>query len=148
MLPQIPHKLGPRSTPCVFLGYHVDHRGFRCLDRSNNHIILSRHMIFDGINFPLLQAPQQNRYPNRHSSMWLPFRPLLHHWWYHQNYLAPPRPQDPPPAPIQVHNPAPTHPMTTRSKSDMHKPVQRLCLHITTVSPLPVSHVQEVKDPY
>jgi transposase InsO family protein len=26
------HKLSPRSTPCVLLGYPADHRGYQCLD--------------------------------------------------------------------------------------------------------------------
>ncbi|GJU32996.1 ribonuclease H-like domain-containing protein [Tanacetum coccineum] len=35
------HKLQPRSTACVFLGYPALHRGYRCLDLSTNKIIIS-----------------------------------------------------------------------------------------------------------
>ncbi|GKA39501.1 ribonuclease H-like domain-containing protein [Tanacetum coccineum] len=46
------HKLQPRSTACVFLGYPALHRGYRCLDLSTNKIIISRHVIFDEDQFP------------------------------------------------------------------------------------------------
>ncbi|GJW81798.1 ribonuclease H-like domain-containing protein [Tanacetum coccineum] len=46
------HKLQPRSTACVFLGYPTLHRGYRCLDLSTNKIIISRHVIFDEDQFP------------------------------------------------------------------------------------------------
>ncbi|KAL4561507.1 hypothetical protein LXL04_033674 [Taraxacum kok-saghyz] len=47
-----PHKLAPRTTPCVFLGYPVQHRGYRCLDLETNKTFISRHVIFDETSFP------------------------------------------------------------------------------------------------
>lgn len=47
-----PHKLAPRSTACVFLGYPSAHKGYRCLDLSTRRIIISRHVIFDEHSFP------------------------------------------------------------------------------------------------
>jgi hypothetical protein len=51
-----PHKLAPRSTRCVFLGYSSDHKGYRCLDLSTNRLIVSRHVIFYD-SFPLAASP-------------------------------------------------------------------------------------------
>lgn len=39
------HKLAPRSTPCLFLGYPTNHKGYRCLDLKTRKIIISRHFI-------------------------------------------------------------------------------------------------------
>ena len=47
-----PHKLAPRSTLCVFLGYSAHHKGYRCLDLSSNRVIVSRHVVFDETSFP------------------------------------------------------------------------------------------------
>ncbi|GKA85619.1 retrotransposon protein, putative, ty1-copia subclass, partial [Tanacetum coccineum] len=46
------HKLEPRATPAIFLGYPTNHRGYRCLDLNTNKIILSRHVTFDETVFP------------------------------------------------------------------------------------------------
>ena len=36
-----------RSKRCVFLGYSLNHQGYRCLDPSTGRVYLSRHVIFD-----------------------------------------------------------------------------------------------------
>ena len=49
-------KLSPRSTPCLFLGYPSQHRGYRCLNLKTNKIILSRHVYFDEDKLPAAET--------------------------------------------------------------------------------------------
>jgi hypothetical protein len=46
-----PHKLAPRSTRCVFLGYSPDHKGYQCLDLTSHRVLISRHVVFDESDF-------------------------------------------------------------------------------------------------
>ncbi|KAI4379991.1 hypothetical protein MLD38_006225 [Melastoma candidum] len=46
------HKLDPRSTPCVFLGYSDNHRGCRCLDPATGKVHYNRHVCFCDEVFP------------------------------------------------------------------------------------------------
>uniref|UniRef100_A0A452XXJ4 Integrase catalytic domain-containing protein n=1 Tax=Aegilops tauschii subsp. strangulata TaxID=200361 RepID=A0A452XXJ4_AEGTS len=50
-----PHKLSPRSTPCVLLGLPLEHKGYRCLDLLTRKVITSRHVVFDELTFPFAQ---------------------------------------------------------------------------------------------
>jgi hypothetical protein len=51
------HKLAPRSTRCIFLGYSTNHKGYRCLDLTTNNIVVSQHVVFDEADFPSLPRP-------------------------------------------------------------------------------------------
>uniref|UniRef100_A0A453GS21 Integrase catalytic domain-containing protein n=1 Tax=Aegilops tauschii subsp. strangulata TaxID=200361 RepID=A0A453GS21_AEGTS len=46
------HKLAPRSTRCVFLGYPLEHKGYRYFDLTSRKVIVSRHVTFDETIFP------------------------------------------------------------------------------------------------
>ncbi|KAM2558058.1 hypothetical protein TB2_015106 [Malus domestica] len=45
-------KLDPKSKMCVFIGYSLAHKGYRCLDPFTNRVYLSRHVHFDEHTFP------------------------------------------------------------------------------------------------
>jgi hypothetical protein len=51
------HKLAPRSTRCIFLGYSANHKGYLCLDLTKKNIIVSRHVVFDEADFPFSTSP-------------------------------------------------------------------------------------------
>ncbi|KAJ9560828.1 hypothetical protein OSB04_005988 [Centaurea solstitialis] len=126
-----PHKLASRSTPCVFLGYPSQHRGFRCLDLSTRRIIISRHVVFDESILPFGSVTPTN--PPSYSFLNDPSdtSPIMHDILH--SHHPPPNPTAPSPnhssADIQGNHlppslssassptPHPTHPMTTRSKS-------------------------------
>lgn len=45
------HKLAPRSRPCIFLGYSVAHKGFRCYDTSSSKMFITWHAQFNENHF-------------------------------------------------------------------------------------------------
>ena len=51
------HKLDFRSKSCIFIGYSVNHHGYKCLDLSTGHVYVSRNVIFDENLFPYHQNP-------------------------------------------------------------------------------------------
>jgi hypothetical protein len=51
------HKLAPQSSRCIFLGYTTDHKGYRCLNITNNNIVISRHTVFDEVDFSFSASP-------------------------------------------------------------------------------------------
>ncbi|XP_021741308.1 uncharacterized protein LOC110707588 [Chenopodium quinoa] len=58
------NKLQPRSTPCVFLGFPSNHRGYKCFDLASNKTIICRHVLFDEHVFPFakLHTPTSTSY--------------------------------------------------------------------------------------
>lgn len=51
-IPSLDNKLGPRSSPCVFIGYATTMKGYWCLDIKTRRVYTSRHVEFDETNFP------------------------------------------------------------------------------------------------
>lgn len=52
-----PHKLSPRSSRCVFIGYNTQYKGYQCLDLSTWRIYITRHAQFDETSFPFSGTP-------------------------------------------------------------------------------------------
>lgn len=59
-----PHKLSPRSIPCVFIGYPSSHKGFRCLDLATGKVIISRHVVFYELSFPFAPSSSSSSAPS------------------------------------------------------------------------------------
>ncbi|KAG9453932.1 hypothetical protein H6P81_006836 [Aristolochia fimbriata] len=75
--PYSAHKLEDRSTTCVFLGYHSNYKGYRCLDVTRNKVYASRNVVFDETIFPYSQLALLPT-PKPSSSSTTPLIPLLH----------------------------------------------------------------------
>lgn len=56
------HKLSSCSSPWI-LGYHLHYRGYQFLDLKTNHIIISRHVIFDENTFHAAQKQTKDNNP-------------------------------------------------------------------------------------
>ncbi|GKC77307.1 ribonuclease H-like domain-containing protein [Tanacetum coccineum] len=161
----VSHKLEPRSTPCIFLGYPANHRGYRCLDLASNKIIILRHVRFDEDVFPFGNVMSSNKptydflLPPIQTTTNVPTtEPFVQHIDEPDNPItphpttpptSPPQPDTPPshsstPIPtlaqtqshaqtVDIHTPIPinnssrtmpTHPMVTRAKAGIFKPLE------------------------
>ena len=62
------HKLQPRSTQCVFLGYSLIHKGYKCLHLPLNRLYISRDVVFDETTLPFHKySPSSPPFPSRSS---------------------------------------------------------------------------------
>lgn len=51
--PYTPHKLGPKSRTCIFIGYSKTQCAYHCLDPTTNCVFTSRHVRFIESEFPI-----------------------------------------------------------------------------------------------
>ncbi|CAL2278094.1 unnamed protein product [Prunus armeniaca] len=135
--PYSPSKLHPKSLSCVFLGYSLNHSGYRCLDPVTNRLYVSRHVTFHESIFPF-HATISSSFSDSISS-YFPIIPLTFPVITSspsQSHLSPLSSSSPPSfvpfvsppsqpslsvpsSSIHVQN---THPMLTRSKHGIFKP--------------------------
>ena len=50
------HKLQPRSLQCVFLGYSLMHKGYKCFHIPTGRLYISRDVLFEESIFPFLES--------------------------------------------------------------------------------------------
>lgn len=125
----VTNKLMSHSVECVFLGYSLQHKSYRCLDPSLQHVI------FDETHFPFAHLPSTDHTSSPTVELELcpvtpsPPPPLV--------LPEPPSPaESPPPTPtleeLVTSAPAPPplveppdHRMVTRHKAGIHRPLIR-----------------------
>lgn len=146
-------KLSPRSTPCLFLGYPIQHKGYRCLDLKSNRIIISRHVIFDESTFPTAEKLTQHstKYDflvdsDEPSPL---FRAILQSPIPVPSQTVPVSSSSPAiPSLAQPPVPAPVrHPMTTRSQVGIRKTKPIVSLLTSSFSRIPTTHHKALLDP-
>ena len=142
--------------PCLFLGYSTTQSAYKCMDLNSSRIYLSRHVVFDESHFPFstfapvtipslsisgvkaqdlhIPAVPSIGLPPSSTTTVLTSSPTA-------SSLSSPPPTQPPSTDIHPHtspaasqHPIRTHPMTTRSMNNIHKPKQ---LYLATKYPLP-----------
>ncbi|KAD5508144.1 hypothetical protein E3N88_15847 [Mikania micrantha] len=85
------NKLQSRSSPCVFLGYPSNHRGYKCFDLSTRKIVISRHVVFDETVFPFSKRHSSPpNYEFLHSNLSSDPHPSF--WFGHSVSTIPPTP--------------------------------------------------------
>ena len=71
--PYTSHKLEPRSTPCVFLGYSLTQSAYFCLDPSTSRVFVSRHVTFVENKFPFVSlSANVSSFPAAEELAWVP----------------------------------------------------------------------------
>ena len=151
------HKLSPRSTPCLFLGYPLLHRGYRCLDLRTNRIIISRHVLFDETTFPAAQKLPRDTgsysFLDHFDNPSPVFQKIL--IAPHSESTNAPAPVLPAPPEATTAIPSSPEPqvsppksrMTTRGQLGIVKPKKIFTLLTSSVSRIPTTHQKALSDP-
>ncbi|PKU61722.1 Pentatricopeptide repeat-containing protein [Dendrobium catenatum] len=136
--PYTPHKLTPRSLPCIFLGYSPHHKGYRCFHLPTNKLYISRHVkfleqqfTFSSTSPPPIQSPRAYIPPSLllpTSTLTTPAnQPSLNTPTPSTTSSSPNLPPEPQDIPSSSHpepraHPPTAHPMETRSKTGHSRP--------------------------
>uniref|UniRef100_A0A2N9G5X4 Integrase catalytic domain-containing protein n=1 Tax=Fagus sylvatica TaxID=28930 RepID=A0A2N9G5X4_FAGSY len=67
LTPYNTHKLQPKTTSCIFLGYPPTTKGYLCQDPITKRLYTSRHVMFNETEFPACETPAQNPTPDPQS---------------------------------------------------------------------------------
>jgi hypothetical protein len=67
LTPYNTHKLQPKTTSCIFLGYPSTTKGYLCQDPITKRLYTSRHVVFNETEFPACETPAQNPTPDPQS---------------------------------------------------------------------------------
>jgi hypothetical protein len=59
LTPYNTHKLQPKTTSCIFLGYPPTTKGYLCQDPITKRSYISRHVVFNETEFPACENPAQ-----------------------------------------------------------------------------------------
>ena len=73
--PYLKAKFNFRSTPCIFLGYASNHKGYYCYDPSTCRTYISRNVTFNEEDFSLdrhINLPEDRQIGNQPSSSFHP----------------------------------------------------------------------------
>jgi transposase InsO family protein len=71
------NKLQPRSLQCVFLGYSLRHKGYKCLHLPTGHVYFSRDVLFQEDIFPFATTPSHSSPPTVNSPPTHPREPSI-----------------------------------------------------------------------
>ena len=54
------HKINFKSKNCIFIGYSLDHHGYKCLDLATCKVYVSCHVVFNENHFPYKSLDHQS----------------------------------------------------------------------------------------
>lgn len=57
----VSNKFDPKSAPCIFFGYIIHHKVYKCFNPENGHTYYSTHEVFDEESFPAKDVTQLKR---------------------------------------------------------------------------------------
>eukprot|EP00268_Persea_americana_P019839 TRINITY_DN20208_c0_g1_i1.p1 TRINITY_DN20208_c0_g1~~TRINITY_DN20208_c0_g1_i1.p1 ORF type:complete len:215 (-),score=29.01 TRINITY_DN20208_c0_g1_i1:142-759(-) len=98
-------KLEPKSTICVFLGYGIEHKGYRCYDPKTNKLRISRNVTFLE-HIPFYTLPIASSSPEQPSIY--PLDPFPDLFPSDKVSSSPVQPASPPPLQVYHRRPNPT----------------------------------------